>query len=82
MDGAVEGLSLTLSPRASYRGEALAVASTAAAVGEGQPPGEDLAEGLSKFRVEDGVDDRVEGRIRVAQPRQDLERRNNIRTRT
>ena len=38
----------------------------------GGPPGEDPAEGLPELRVEDGVDDRVEGGIGVAQPRQHL----------
>lgn len=36
--------------------------------------GEDALEGRPEFRVEYRIDDRVEGGIRVAQPRQDLER--------
>lgn len=35
--------------------------------------GQDSFECLSELRVEDGVDDRVERRIGVAQPREDLE---------
>lgn len=34
---------------------------------------QDTLECFSEFGVEYGVDDRVEGRVRVAQPRQDLE---------
>lgn len=36
--------------------------------------GQDALEGLPELGVEYRVDDRVEGRVRVAQPRQDLER--------
>lgn len=36
--------------------------------------GQDALEGLPELGIEYRVDDRVEGRVRVAQPRQDLER--------
>ena len=80
VNGAVERpLSLLsaapLSPRAASAD--LPSASSAARAagcegGERQALREDLAEGLTKLRVKDGVDDGVEGRVGVAQPRQDL----------
>ena len=81
VNGAVEGpLSLLLSAAAPLSPRAASAdlprSSTAGAAGceggERQALREDLAEGLTKLRVEDGVDDGVEGRVGVAQPRQDL----------
>ena len=80
VDGAVEGLSLRAQARALDLGAAAAAsaASAAACGGERQSVGEDLAEGLPEFRVEDGVDDGVEGRVGISQPRQDLGRHDHM----
>lgn len=45
----------------------------AAAAAAARPQRQDLLEGQAEVRVEDGVDDRVEGAVRVAQPCQKLE---------
>jgi len=39
----------------------------------GIPHGQDALEGVAELLVEDRVDDRIEGRVRVAQPGEDLE---------
>ena len=81
VNGAVERPLSPLSPRAASADLIAAASSSSSSAagaagcqgGERQALREDLAEGLTELRVEDGVDDGVEGRVGVAQPRQDLE---------